>query len=174
MSKTKNQRRHFLIVQTEISHGYQVFDAHSAAMKGGSICWPRLNPQTLRVPEDEEGYVSSHTMVRVSVHGQQGCGLRGIEDTNIYGVRAEIQCAHDGYNDEFQSEALVKAWKTLKSRLKKFDALGPVEDYAEVCIRVAAALGYGLATKEEGLITHLDPNGFRCWVQAKAEQAVKN
>lgn len=169
MSKTKNQRRHFLIVQTEISHGYQVFDARSGSYDEGRITWGAIHPKTLRRPEEEDSYMES---IRLQVHGQQGGGLRGIEDTNIYGVRAEIQCAHDGYNSERQMDSLSLAWKTLKAKMKKFDALGPAKDYAEFCIRVAAALGYELAYRENGETRIVSPDGFDRWVQAKAQLAI--
>lgn len=170
MSKTKNKRRHFLIVQTEISHGYQVFDARSGSYDEGRITWGAIHPKTLRRPEEEDSYMES---IRLQVHGQQGSGLqRGIEDDRIYGTRIEIQCAHDGYNSERQMDSLSLAWKTLKAKMKKFDALGPAKDYAEFCIRVAAALDYELAYRQNGENRVVSPDGFRHWVQTMAERAI--
>jgi len=174
MTKTKNLRRHFLIVQTHASYGYQIFEAHSGAYKEGVMCWPGLSPKTLRVQEEEDGYLPSNMQIHLRVYGQQGCGLRGVEDARIYGARLEIQCAHDGYNDDAQAETLAKAWRLMKSKLKKFEALGTVEDYSEICIRVAAALGYELAYRENGENRVVSPEGFRRWVQQQAEKAVEH
>lgn len=174
MTKTKNQRRHFLVVQTHQRHGYQMFEAYNAAYKNYEMCWLGLNPKTLRVQEEEDGYLPSNMQIHLRVYGQQGSGLRGIEDAHIYGTRIEIQCAYDGYNNDAQAETLAKAWKTMKTKLKKFDALGTVEEYAEICIRVAAALGYELASRDEGVICHHTPDGFRRWVQRQAEKAVEH
>ena len=168
MTKTKNLR-HFLIVQAQTSHGYQVFDARNGYYDEGRITWGAIHPKTLRRPEDEDSYVES---VRLQVHGQQGSGLRGIEEARIYGARIEIQCAHDGYNSEWQAESLALAWKGVKAKLKKFDALGPPADYAELCIRVAAALDYELAYRQNGENRIVSPDGFRHWVQTMAERAI--
>ena len=168
-TKTKNLRRHFLTVQAQTSHGYRVFDARNGYYDEGRIICGSVHPKTLRRPEDEDSYMES---VRFQVHGQQGSGLRGIEDARIYGARIEIQCAHDGYNSERQMESLSVAWKGVKAKLKKFEALGEPVGYVEVCIRLAAALGYELAYRQNGENRVVSPDGFRHWVQTMAERAV--
>jgi len=170
MTKTKTQRRHFLIVQTHMSHGYQIFDAHNGAHDEGRITWAAIHPKTLRRPEDGDSYLES---VHLRVHGQQGSGLRGIEDAKIYGTRIEIQCAHDGYNSERQTQSISLAWRTINHKLKKFEALGEPVGYVEVCIRLAAALGYELAYRQGGENRVVSPDGFRHWVQTMAERAIR-
>jgi len=171
MTKTKNQRRHFLIVQAHMSHGYQIFDALSGSFDdSGNITWAGIHPKTLRRPEDGDSYMES---VHLRIHGQQGSGLhRGIDEAHIYGTRIEIQCAHDGYNSERQAESLALAWKGVKAKLKKFEALGEPVGYVEVCIRLAAALGYELAYRQNGENRVVSPDGFRHWVQTMAERAI--
>ncbi len=172
MSKTKNTRQHYLIVQAHMSHGYQIFTATNGAYKEGIICWPGLSPKTLRVREDGDGCWLPE--IRIRVRGQQGSGLHGITDTNIYGGEIEIQCAYNGFNSERQAEALGQAWRGVKARLKKFDSLGREHDYVGICLRLAAALDYGLATKSENHeIRVTDADGFRWWVQQQAQKSVK-
>jgi hypothetical protein len=167
--KTKNQRRHFLIVQAHMSHGYQIFDALSGSYDEGYLSFFAVHPKTLRRPEDGDSYMES---VHLRVHGQQGSGLRGIEDAKIYGNRIEIQCAHDGYNSEWQTKSLTLAWRNVEAKLKKFENLGEPVGYVEVCIRLAAALDYGLAYRQNGENRIVSPDGFRHWVQTMAERAV--
>ena len=166
---TKTPRKHYLIVQTHMSHGYQIFDAYNGAYDEGHLGFFAVHPKTLRRPEEGDSYLES---VHLRVHGQQGSGLRGIEDTKIYGNRIEIQCAHDGYNSGWQAQSLALAWKGVKAKLKKFEALGEPVGYVEVCIRLAAALNYELAYRQNGETKPTSPDGFRHWVQTMAERAV--
>jgi len=172
MSKTKNTRQHYLIVQAHMSHGYQIFDTCSGAYSpyDQRITWPGLHPLTLRAREDNDPLFFDDVYIRI--HGQQGSGLRGIDEARIYGNRIEIQCAHDGYNSQRQVESLSTAWKKVSAKLKKFDGLGAATTYVEVCIRLAAALGYELAYRQNGETKPTTPDGFRHWVQTMAERAV--
>lgn len=169
MSKTKHTRRHFLIVQAHMSHGYQIFDTLSGSFDDeGRITWAGIHPKTLRRPEDGDSYLES---VHLRIHGQQG-GYSGIEDAAIYGNRIEIQCAHDGYNTEWQTQAIASAWKTIAAKLKKFENLGAPVGYADTCIRLAAALGYELAYREHGETRIINAGDFRWWVQRQAERVI--
>jgi len=171
MSKTKNTRKHYLIVQAHMSHGYQIFETCSgAATDDGRITWPGLHPLTLRAREDNDPLFFDDIYIRV--RGQQGSGLRGIDEARVYGNRIEIQCAHDGYNSQRQVESLSTAWKKVSAKLKKFDGLGASDEYTETCIRLAAALGFGLAYRQGGETKPTTPDGFRHWVQTMAERAV--
>ena len=165
---SKNTRKHFLIVQAHMSHGYQIFDALSGSYDAGHITWAGIHPKTLRRPEDGDSYMES---VHLRIHGQQG-GYSGIEDAAIYGNRIEIQCAHDGYNSEWQTKSLALAWRNVEAKLKKFERLGEPVGYVETCIRLAAALGYELAYRQNGETKPTSPDGFRHWVQTMAERAI--
>lgn len=168
--KTKNTRKHFLIVQAHMSHGYQIFDALSGSFDdAGHITWAGIHPKTLRRPEDGDSYMES---VHLRIHGQQGSGLRGIDEAGIYGSRIEIQCAHDGYNSEWQTKSITSAWRNVEAKMKKFEALGEPVGYVEVCIRLAAALGYELAYRQNGETKPTSPDGFRWWVNNAAQGAV--
>ena len=170
MTKTKNIRKHFLIVQTHMSHGYQSFDTLSGSFDDeGRITWAGVHPKTLRRPEEGDSYLES---VHLRVHGQQGSGLRGIEDATIYGSRIEIQCAHDGYNSGWQAQSLALAWRCVEAKLKKYERLGEPVGYVEVCIRLAAALGYELAYREDGETYIVNAGNFRWWVEQQAERAI--
>jgi hypothetical protein len=169
MSKTKHTRRHFLIVQAHMSHGYQMFDTLSGSFDdAGNITWAGIHPKTLRRPEDGDSYLEP---VRIRIHGQQG-GYSGIEDAAIYGNRVEIQCAYDGYNTEWQTQSIASAWKAIAAKLKKFEGLGAPVGYADTCIRLAAALGYELAYRENGETRIVDARNFRWWVELRADRAI--
>jgi len=167
--KTKNTRKHYLIVQAHMSHGYQIFDALSGSFDdSGNITWAGIHPKTLRRPEDGDSYMES---VHLRIHGQQG-GYSGIEDTAIYGNRIEIQCAHDGYNTEWQAQSIASAWKSIAAKLKRYERLGEPVGYVDTCIRLAAALDYGLAYRENDETRIVDAGNFRWWVELRADRAI--